>query len=93
MYKLKSAVFSGLAGVCLALAAMPANAAQETHSSCLDAARQAKAALDASGQSPNYDAALKEWRSGNEFCNAGYYRQGVAHYEQAEKLLDPDSKS
>ncbi|HUJ03993.1 MAG TPA: hypothetical protein VLW75_10170, partial [Rhizomicrobium sp.] len=61
MYKLKYAGLAALAGACLTLAALPANAADDASpSGCLDSAKQVQAALDANQQSPNYDAAKKD---------------------------------
>jgi hypothetical protein len=93
MYKLKSAGLAALAGVCLSLAAIPANASEPpTLSGCLHSAKQVRAALDANQQSPNYQAAKQDKRSGFEFCNAGLYRQGVTYYDHALQLLDPPDK-
>jgi hypothetical protein len=47
------------------------------------AGKQVTAAL---GSTDN-DAARQEKKMGLEFCNAGYYRQGMAHYAKALELL------
>lgn len=88
MYKLKSIAI--LSGACLALGVMSANAAAAaTRQTCLEAAHQVQSALDANQQSPNYSDAKRERRNGLEFCNSGFYQQGVDHYEEALKLLAP----
>ncbi len=52
-------------------------------SSCIAAGQQVNTAL---GSTDN-DAARQEKKMGLEFCNAGYYRQGMAHYAKALELL------
>ena len=90
MYNLKSFGAAALAGACLALGAMSANAAEAaTSTGCIKSAKEVQAALDANPQSPNYDSAAKEKRNALEFCNSGLYQQGVDRYADALKLLDP----
>jgi hypothetical protein len=48
---------------------------------------EVKTALTSNAQSPNYEDAVKQQRYGVEFCNNGFYQNGVSHYEQALKLL------
>ena len=56
---------------------------QDNQASCANAAKQVSTALESS---PN-DAARQEKRMGLEFCNAGYYHQGMTHYAKAMELL------
>lgn len=78
-----------LAGACLALGSVSANAADATRATCTTTASTLQDALNANSSSPNYEAAIQERRSGFEFCNAGMYQKGVNHYGQALKLLSP----
>jgi hypothetical protein len=55
--------------------------------SCIAAAKQVSTAL---GSNDN-EAARQEKKMGFEFCNAGYYRQGMAHYTKALELLGQKS--
>ncbi len=59
---------------------------QENSSSCVAAGRQVSAALESSQQA-NADAARQEKRMGLEFCNAGFYHQGLVHYAKALEIL------
>jgi hypothetical protein len=61
-----------------ALSNGPNNAA-----SCAAASRQVTEAL---GSNAN-DAARQEKKMGLEFCNAGYFHQGVSHYAKAMELV------
>ncbi len=77
-------------GACLALGVMSANAAEAaTRVTCTKTGSALQDALNANANSPNYKEAIKERRAGFEFCNAGMYKKGVEHYEQAIKLLQP----
>lgn len=79
-----------LAGACLALGSMSANAADAaTRLSCTHTAGALQDAMNANSNSPNYEAAVQERRTGFEYCNAGMYQKGVDHYSQAIKLLSP----
>jgi hypothetical protein len=78
--------------VCAAVimsAASVASAQEQTASlnSCTNMSGQVKSALDSNQQSSNYEAARKESRMGQEYCTNTFYATGVAHYEQALKLL------
>ena len=55
----------------------------DSAASCASASRQVTEALGANAN----DAARQEKKMGLEFCNAGYYRQGVAHYAKAMEVL------
>ena len=56
---------------------------QDSAASCASAARQVNEAL---GSNAN-DAARQERKLGLEFCNAGYYHQGMTHYAKAMEIL------
>ena len=56
---------------------------QDSAASCANAGKQVSEALSAN---PN-DAARAEKKTGLEFCNAGYYHQGMTHYAKAMELL------
>jgi hypothetical protein len=74
---------SALALTVCAAAAVPAFAAEQaTQASCVTAGGQVSAAVKGA---QNADAA-REKRLGMEFCNAGYFRQGMAHYARAMEL-------
>ena len=90
MFTLKSARVALLAGAACFTFAMSANAADAaTRGTCTKTASALQDALNANGQSPNYEEAVKERRAGFEFCQAGMYQKGVDHYSQAMKLLQP----
>ena len=55
----------------------------DSAASCASAGKQVSQAL---GSNAN-DAARQEKKMGLEFCNAGYYRQGVSHYAKAMELV------
>jgi len=57
--------------------------AQDDSASCATTGKQVTAALAGNDN----DAARQEKKMGLEFCNAGYYRQGMAHYTKALELL------
>jgi hypothetical protein len=61
--------------------------AQDDSATCATAGKQVTAALAGNDN----DAARKERKIGLEFCNAGYYRQGMAHYARALELLGQKS--
>lgn len=72
----------------LALAAAPAGAQPTASmSGCVEMQNQVKTALAQNGQSPSYEDAVKQQRYGTEFCNSGFYQNGLAHYAEALKLL------
>jgi len=62
---------------------------QENAASCMAAAKQVSVALSAQ-QMQNAEAARQEKRRGLEFCNAGFYHQGMVHYAKALELLGAD---
>ncbi|HEY1615069.1 MAG TPA: hypothetical protein VGF97_15390 [Rhizomicrobium sp.] len=57
-------------------------------SGCVKRADQVTAALAGDQHAATYGAALKEKGYGRDFCLNGMYRQGVAHYDEALRLLD-----
>ena len=72
----------------LSFAASSAGAAETADvSGCNGMQEQVQTALQSNAQSPNYDDAVKQQKVGAEFCSHGFYRNGVAHYAQALKLL------
>jgi hypothetical protein len=56
-------------------------------SECVQMQTQVKTALGTNAQSPYYQDAVKQQGYGRDFCTNGFYQNGVAHYEQALKLL------
>jgi hypothetical protein len=75
------------AAVVCTISAGTAFADEANLTSCVDLAQQARAALTANQQSPNYQAANKEDDYGRQFCSNSFYRQGVDHYSRALSLL------
>ena len=70
--------------IALSLATVSTTAlAQDDSTSCIAAGKQVSAAL---GSTDN-DAARQEKKMGLEFCNAGYYHQGMVHYTKALEML------
>lgn len=57
----------------------------EDTGSCIAANKQVTEALRSAQQ--NADAARQEKKTALEFCNAGYYHQGMVHYAKAMELL------
>jgi hypothetical protein len=55
----------------------------DSAASCASASRQVTEALGSNAS----DAARQEKKMGLEFCNAGYYGKGVAHYAKAMELV------
>ena len=92
-------MLSKLAVVSLAFAAsgMVCSAALAQESGvtrCVHMGRQVSQALDSNAQSPNYSDARDLKRAGSEFCQAGFYDQGLQRYSKALELLGVDiSKS
>ena len=72
-------------GLALSLATVStaALAQDDNAASCVAASKQVNTALGATDN----DAARQEKKMGLEFCNAGYYHQGMAHYAKALELL------
>jgi hypothetical protein len=56
---------------------------QDSAGSCIAAGKQVTAALASNAN----DAARQEKKTGLEFCNAGYFHQGMTHYAKAMELL------
>jgi hypothetical protein len=56
-------------------------------SGCVKLADEVRDALSSNQQSQSYQAALKEKGYGRDFCTNGFYKQGVAHYAEALKIL------
>ena len=67
----------------LATVSTAALAQDDSAATCSATGKQVTAAL----ASNDNDAARQEKKMGLEFCNAGYYRQGLAHYAKAMELL------
>ena len=63
-----------------------AGEAQENMASCFASAKQVSAAIGAAG-SQDVSGARSEKQLGLQFCNAGFYHQGVVHYAKAMELL------
>jgi|GEM_PF-2356833 len=59
---------------------------QENMASCFASAKQVSAAIGAASSS-DVSAARSEKQLGMQFCNAGFYHQGVVHYAKAMELL------
>jgi hypothetical protein len=74
--------------VCLVGSATASLAAepQENAASCFASAKQVSAALSTSS-TQDVNAARSEKQLGLQFCNAGFYHQGVVHYAKAMELL------
>jgi hypothetical protein len=68
-------------------AAMAADTMTPSSGSCATMATQVKTALEANQSSSNYAAAEKEKDYGRDFCTNSLYKNGLAHYAQALKLL------
>jgi hypothetical protein len=72
----------------LAFGAASANAEETASmSGCLDMASQVKNALASNEQSSSYRDAVKQQGYGRDFCANGLYKNGVAHYAEALRLL------
>jgi len=77
------AIISGTALASASVPTSPVAGNQDTQASCAAAGKQVSAALQSN---PN-DAARREKKMGLEYCNDGYYHQGMAHYARAMELL------
>jgi hypothetical protein len=77
--------------LCIMLAATATIAAEATEPAnpigCVHMARKASAALDANQHSPNYQSAVDEAKGAKNYCNLGFYQQGVAHYAKVLEML------
>jgi hypothetical protein len=71
----------------IALGATAASAAQINTSTCIKAAGDVRAAIEANQQSTNLKAAKAEQSAGSYFCQSGLFAKGVDHYNQALTLL------
>lgn len=72
----------------LLLAAVPAGAQQTANlTSCVDMASQVKTALASNSNAANYEQAAKQQGYGRDYCTNGFYKNGVAHYAEALRLL------
>jgi|GEM_PF-3412718 len=58
-----------------------------TSLNCLKMSHQVKEALARDAQSPAMQAATQEQKIGTELCTKGAYKNGMAHYETALKLI------
>ncbi len=79
-----------VAALCASVALSSASALAEQSgslSTCAKLAGEVHEALASNMQSANYEAATKEKGYGRDFCLNGLYGNGVAHYEQALRLL------
>jgi hypothetical protein len=59
---------------------------KDNMATCFSSAKQVSAAISAAS-SQDVSAARSEKQLGLQFCNAGYYHQGVVHYAKAMELL------
>jgi hypothetical protein len=72
----------------LVAAATSVLAAEEaTAATCQSMEAQVRSALDGSQQSGSQQDAIKERKSGHEYCARGFYKLGMEHFDQALKLL------
>lgn len=80
---------SGIAAsLAIMVAASPAAFAQGANqTSCVQMQDQVKTALDGNAAAPSYEQARREQTTGLQYCQHGFYDNGVAHYAEALKLL------
>lgn len=93
---MKTKWIAGAATLCagIGLFAMSATAADAASvSGCLHAAKDVRAAIAGNQSSPKLEDAQRQQRYGLEYCNQGFYKQGMAHYAEALKVLGADAKS
>lgn len=78
-----------IAGLSVGVYAAMASAEEQPAnlSRCVKMAGQVKTALEEHTQASGYNDAVKQQGYGLEFCNQGFYTNGVEHYNQALKLL------
>ena len=74
-------------GLMLGATAAYASDPEPSERGCRQMAQQVSAAIRASGQSANLDAAKIESQDGADGCRLGYYRFGLSHYKKALALL------
>lgn len=87
---------AGAAAACvsvglIAISATAANAA--SLSGCASSERDVRAAIAQTQDATKVSDAQRQARYGLEFCNHGLYRQGMAHYTEALKILSAEKKS
>ena len=86
---MRSTAISALVCAGLLVCATQAGAEElASMSGCVKRADQVKEALAADQHAATYDAAVKEKGYGRDFCLNGLFRQGVAHYDEALRLLE-----
>ena len=91
MKVLKGTVFALAMCAGASLVAGSATAASaKTLDDCIHARNAVSAALDQNADSPRIHDAQRERRYGLNYCNNGMYKQGVAHYTAALKILGAD---
>ena len=82
-FALVLSVISTAALATASVSTSPVAGSHDDQASCAQAGKQVSTALESS---PN-DAARQEKKMGLEYCNAGFYHQGVTHYARAMELL------
>lgn len=71
-----------------AFVASPASAEDMSNvTGCISMEHQVKAALDSNAQAANYRDAVRQKQVAQDYCSSGLYKNGVAHYAEALKLL------
>lgn len=60
---------------------------------CVRSGKEVRTALASNQDSPKSQDARKQQRYGLQYCNQGLYRQGLAHYAEALRLLGAGGKS
>lgn len=83
----KPVIAASILSLSLIGGASVAVAQEVSASTCRDKEVQVRSAL-ASSQAGDREAAQKEQNTGRNFCNHGYYKVGMDHFEQALKLLN-----
>ena len=71
----------------IAISPVAALAAENGVTGCLHMQKETSQALDAHQTSPNFSDARAMERAGSEFCQAGFYDQGLARFAKALDLL------
>jgi hypothetical protein len=74
-------------GLVLSAAAAYAQDEEPTSVGCLHMAKQVRDSLRSNAASTNADKANQERRDGDQACQGGYYKLGLAHYKKALELL------
>ncbi|MBV9570883.1 MAG: hypothetical protein JO056_06560 [Alphaproteobacteria bacterium] len=83
----RSLITASILSLTLIGGASVAVAQEVSASTCRDMEVQVRSALTSS-QAGDREAAQKEQNTGRNFCNHGFYRVGMDHFEQALKLLN-----